>query len=100
VVVGDGMGRVVPRSSTQRMIAEIDTSRFTSGPDMNRGVSILAIMVAVPPAGRRGAGMGPAREHITQPTTPRACQTHTVILRWPGARRPWAGPFVTTSRND
>jgi len=38
------------------MIAEIDTSRFTSGLDLNRGISILAIMVAVPPADRHGAG--------------------------------------------
>jgi len=44
------------------MITEIDMSRFTSGLDLNRGVSILAIMVAVPPADRRGQAWGHARD--------------------------------------
>jgi hypothetical protein len=48
------------------MIAEIDTSRFTSGQDLNRDVSILAIMGAVPPADQRGAHRSNALpEHAT-----------------------------------
>ena len=58
MVVDEVMGRVVAGSPTQCMIAEIDTSRFTSGLDLNRGISILAIMVAVPPAD----GVGQARD--------------------------------------